>query len=158
MATNRTFNGFTYDDQTDNYQQDHYQLLYAKSFSNQLSFNGALHYTKGSGYYEEFKEDQAFADYGLNNVVLGNQTIEETNLIRRRWLDNDFYGLTYSLNYKPSNKLDFTLGGAYNEYDGDHFGEVIWAQFASNGNIRERYYFDNGFKTDFNLKSGFSLS
>lgn len=151
LATNRTFNGFTYDDQTDNYQQDHYQLLYAKSFSPQLSFNGALHYTYGRGYYEEFKAGEAFADYGLNNVLIGNQTIEETDLIRRRWLDNDFYGLTYSLNYKPSNNLDFTLGGAYNEYDGDHFGEVIWSQFASNSNIRERYYFDNGFKTDFNI-------
>ena len=151
LASNRTFNGFTYDDQTDNYQQDHYQLLYAKSFSDKLSFNGALHYTYGRGFYEEFKEAQSFSKYGLNNVIIGNTTIKKTDLIRRRWLDNDFYGLTYSLNYKPTNKIDFTLGGAYNEYNGDHYGEVLWAQFASNGNIRQRYYFDNGFKTDFNV-------
>ena len=151
LATNRTFNGFTYDNQTDNYQQDHYQMLYAKSLSPQLSFNGALHYTYGKGFYEEFKEEQAFADYGITPITIGNQIIDETDLIRRRWLDNDFYGLTYSLNYKPNNKIDFTLGGAYNQYDGDHFGEVIWAKYASNSNIRERYYFDNGFKTDFNV-------
>lgn len=157
LATDRRFNSFTYDDQTDNYQQDHYQLLYSKSFSNKFSFNGALHYTKGSGYYEEFKDDQKLANYGLNNLVIGNQTITNTDLIRRRWLDNDFYGLTYAFNYTPTSDLNFTLGGAYNEYDGDHFGEVIWAKYASNGNIREQYYFDNGFKTDFNVFGKASL-
>ena len=151
LKTDRRFNEFTYDNQTDNYQQDHYQMLYSKSLSPQLSFNGALHYTYGRGYYEEFKTDQKFSKYGLADVVIGNQKINKTDLIRRRWLDNNFYGLTYSLNYKPSNKIDFTLGGAYNEYNGDHFGEVIWAKYASNSNIRERYYFDNGFKTDFNV-------
>lgn len=151
LATDRTFNEFTYKDQTDNYQQDHYQLLYAKSFSPAFSFNGALHYTKGAGYYEEFKEAQSFSKYGLNNVVIGSQTIKKTDLIRRRWLDNDFYGLTYAFNYKPSSILDFTLGGAYNEYNGDHFGQVIWAQYASNSTIDGNYYLDNGFKTDFNV-------
>jgi len=151
LASNRKYNQFTYDDQTDNYQQNHYQLLYSKNISNQLSFNGALHYTKGSGYYEEFKTDQAFTDYGLANVIIGSTTINETDLIRRRWLKNDFYGLTYALNYKPNAKINYTLGGAYNEYDGDHYGEVIWAKYASNGNIRDQYYFDNGFKTDFNV-------
>jgi iron complex outermembrane receptor protein len=151
LMTDRKYNQFTYNDQTDNYKQDHYQLLYSKSFSDQLSFNGALHYTRGSGYYEELKNDQKLADYGLNNVVIGNQTITKTDLIRRRWLANDFYGLTYAFNYTPSSILNFTLGGAYNEYDGDHFGEVIWAKYASNGSIRQRYYFDNGFKTDFNV-------
>ncbi len=151
LTTDRRFNQFTYSDQTDNYQQDHYQLLYSKSLTPEFSFNGALHYTKGKGYYEEFKNDQAFADYGLNDVVIGGQTIDQTNLIRRRWLNNDFYGLTYAFNYKPNTILDFTLGGAYNEYDGDHYGQVIWAQFASNSSIDGNYYFDNGFKTDFNV-------
>jgi iron complex outermembrane receptor protein len=151
LKTDRRFNEFTYDNQTDNYQQDHYQMLYSKSLSPQLSFNGALHYTYGRGYYEEFKTDQKFSKYGLADVTIGSQKITKTDLIRRRWLDNDFYGLTYSLNYKPSNKVDFTLGGAYNQYDGDHFGEVIWAKYASNGTIRQQYYFDNGFKTDFNV-------
>lgn len=151
LITDRRYNQFTYSDQTDNYQQDHYQLLYSKSFSPKFSFNGALHYTKGKGYYEEFKEDQSFSKYGLNNVTIGNQIIKKTNLIRRRWLDNDFYGLTYALNYKPSSILDFILGGAYNEYNGDHYGQVIWAQYASNSKIDGNYYLDNGFKTDFNI-------
>lgn len=151
LLTNRKFNQFTYDDQTDNYLQNHYQLLYSKSFSDQFSFNGALHYTKGKGYYEEFKTDQKLSAYGLNNVVIGNQTITNTDLIRRRWLDNDFYGLTFAFNYTPTSVLNFTLGGAYNEYNGDHFGEVIWAKYASNSTIRQQYYFDNGFKTDFNV-------
>jgi iron complex outermembrane receptor protein len=151
LTTDRRYNQFTYSDQTDNYQQDHYQLLYSKSFSPMFSFNGALHYTKGKGYYEEYKKDQAFADYGLNKIVINTDTINNTNLIRRRWLKNDFYGLTYAFNYKPSSILDFTLGGAYNEYNGDHYGQVIWAQYASNSTIDGNYYLDNGFKTDFNV-------
>jgi iron complex outermembrane receptor protein len=151
LKTNRTFNGFTYDDQTDNYTQDHYQLLYSYSFSPKLSANTALHYTYGRGYYEEYKDDQALSNYGIQPVTVGAETITNSNLIRRRWLDNDFYGLTYSLIYTPSNNLNFTLGGAYNEYDGRHFGEVIWAQYASGSNIRDRYYNGTGFKTDFNI-------
>lgn len=151
LKSDRRSNVFTYDDQTDNYQQDHYQLLYSKSFGPKLSANAALHYTKGKGYYEELKEGEDFASYGLDSLFIGTDTIAKTDLIRRRWLNNDFYGATYSLRYQPNSNSDFTLGGAYNEYDGDHFGEVIWAQFASQSKIRQRYYFDNGFKTDFNI-------
>lgn len=146
----RKYSQFLYDDQTDNYTQDHYQLLYTHTFSPQLNINTALHYTYGRGYFEEFKNSQALDDYGLSPVTIGGTTLNETDLIRRRWLDNDFYGLTYSLNYKASSQLDFTLGGAYNEYNGDHFGEVIWARYASDSNIRQEYYKGNGFKTDFN--------
>jgi len=151
LKTNRTYNAFTYDDQTDNYTQDHYQALYSHSFSNKLSLNTALHYTYGRGYYEEFKDDQKLTNYGIEPDVIGGTSILRSDLIRRRWLDNDFYGLTYSLNYKAQTNLDFTLGGAYNEYDGDHFGEVIWSKYASDSKIRHRYYDGNGFKTDFNI-------
>lgn len=150
LETNRTFNGFTYDDQTDNYTQNHYQLLYSHSLKSDLSANLALHYTQGSGYYEEFKEDQKLAKYGINPYSVGGTTISNSDLVRRRWLDNDFYGLTYSLNYTPEADINFTLGGAYNEYDGDHFGEVIRGQFIPTGNSIQRYYNGNGFKTDFN--------
>lgn len=149
-ADSRTYNSFTYNDQTDNYWQDHYQFLYAKQFSNKLSFNGALHYTKGKGYYEEFKESQKLTNYGLQPVIIGATTISRTDLVRRRWLDNDFYGFTYAFNYKPATKLNLTLGGGYNEYKGGHFGQVIYAQFGSNGNNDRHYYDNNGFKTDFN--------
>jgi iron complex outermembrane receptor protein len=154
----RTYNSFTYKNQTDNYWQDHYQMLYAKQFSDKFSFNGALHYTKGKGYYEEFKEAQKLSAYGLNNVIVGTTTISRTDLVRRRWLDNDFYGFTYAFNYKPATKLQLTLGGAYNEYKGAHFGQVIYAQYGSNGNNDRHYYDNDGFKTDFNsyLKANFN--
>lgn len=150
LKSDRTFNSFTYDNQTDNYFQDHYQLLYSHSFSSVFSANAALHYTKGRGYYEEFKEDQNLANYGISPFPAGGITINRSDLVRRRWLDNNFYGLTYSLNYNPTSKLNYTLGGAYNEYDGDHFGEVIRGQFIPIGNTNKPYYKGNGFKTDFN--------
>ena len=151
LANNRTYNAYTYEDQTDNYTQDHYQLLYAHSFSSKLSLSGAFHYTYGRGYYEEYKADQDFADYGLSPLLIGGNTISQTDLIRRRWLDNDFYGSTFALNYMPKSGLDFTLGGAYNEYKGRHFGEIIWATYASDSQIRQHYYDNDGFKTDFNV-------
>jgi iron complex outermembrane receptor protein len=150
LNSGRTYNSFLYNNQTDNYWQNHYQLLYARQFSDKFSFNGALHYTQGEGYYEEFRVANKLSDYGLNPVVIGGTTVSSTDLIRRRWLDNDFYGVTYAFNYIPQKNLNFTLGGAYNEYKGAHFGQIIWAQYASNGNP-DRYYYDNeGFKTDFN--------
>jgi len=151
LNSGRTFNSFLYNNQTDNYTQNHYQLLYARQLTNNLSFNGALHYTKGEGYYEEYRAQNALADYGLNPVFIGGATIEETDLIRRRWLDNNFYGLTYAFSYQPKKNFNVTLGGAYNEYKGAHFGQVIWAEYASNGNPDRRYYDNDGFKTDFNI-------
>ena len=151
LNSGRRYNSFTYDNQTDNYWQDHYQLIYARQLSEKFTFNGALHYTKGEGYYEEYRVDNDLSAYGLNPVVIGGTTIESTDLIRRRWLDNDFYGATYAFNYQPNQKLNFTLGGAYNEYKGAHFGQVIWAQYASNGSVDRHYYDNDGFKTDFNI-------
>ncbi|WP_353139013.1 TonB-dependent receptor [Pseudopedobacter sp.] len=147
----RKFNMFRYKNQTDNYNQNHYQLLYSKEISNQLSFNGALHYTKGAGYYEEYKYGEDFEKYGLDSLFIGSDTIANTDLVRRRWLDNHFYGLTYSLNYRPSKTADFILGGAYNEYKGEHFGEVIWARYASQTENDYRYYENDATKKDFNV-------
>ncbi len=154
----RTYNSFTYKDQTDNYWQDHYQLLYAKQINEKFSFNGALHYTAGKGYYEEFKESQKLVNYGLMPVVIGGTTISKSDLVRRRWLDNDFYGFTYAFDYKPATKLQLVWGGAYNEYKGAHFGQVIYAQYGSNGNNDRHYYDNDGFKTDFNtyLKAAYN--
>jgi iron complex outermembrane recepter protein len=130
LETNRRYNYYTYSDQTDNYKQNHYQLLYSNQLSDKLSLNGALHYTRGRGYYKEFKEDEGLGDYSLPPIVVNGSTLDAADLIRKRWLDNDFYGLTYSLNYKPTTALDLTLGGAYNEYTGRHFGEVVWTEFT----------------------------
>lgn len=150
-SDNRTYNSFTYKDQTDNYWQTHYQAIYAKQFNDKLSFNGALHYTNGKGYFEEFKADDKFSKYNLPDVNVEGELKKTTDLVRRRWLNNNFYGLTYALNYKAKSNLTFTLGGAYNEYRGKHYGEIIWAQYASTSKPGDHYYDGRGNKDDFNI-------
>ncbi|WP_233507314.1 TonB-dependent receptor [Adhaeribacter pallidiroseus] len=152
LKTNRRYNSLTYDNETDNYQQDHYQLHYSKTFGPQFDFGGAFHLTRGKGYYEQYKTDQSLANYNVPPVVLGDTTITNTDLIRRKWLDNYFYGATYALNYRASqNAFSATLGGSWNRYDGDHYGEIIWARFASSSEIRQRYYQGDALKTDFTI-------
>ena len=146
----RTYNSYTYENETDNYWQDHYMLHYNKQLANSGTFNLGLHFTHGEGYYEQYKNGQDFTDYGLNNVIIGNDTLTETDLIRRKWLDNDFYGAVFSYN-NSLNKLDYTLGGGWNTYDGRHYGVVRWAEYASNSQIDHIYYDNDGIKTDFNL-------
>jgi iron complex outermembrane receptor protein len=150
LDTNRTFNYYTYDNQTDNYQQDHYQVIYAKDINNVLTLNTALHYTRGRGYYEEYRENDLLNFYGISDIEIGDTIISRSELIRRRWLDNHFYGFTYSAIYNPTDRLELVFGGGWNRYDGDHFGEVIWSRFAGDSEIRDRYYENNGLKTDFN--------
>ena len=173
LATDRTFNsigskydsqgnfeGF-YDNQTDNYQQDHYQLHWNEKIGGNWNTNLAFHYTKGKGYYEEYVDDwyqqnvlfsneSSFSFLGFNPINVGGVTINSTDLIRQKWLDNDFYGTTFSANYKAE-KLDLILGGGWNKYEGDHFGKVIWARYASQTELGDRYYEYYGNKTDFNL-------
>ncbi|WP_018476927.1 TonB-dependent receptor [Pontibacter roseus] len=152
LETDRTYNSLTYDNETDNYQQDHYQLHYSKDLASRLNLGGAFFYTRGRGYYEQFKDDQKLSKYGIAPVALGDTTIGRSDIIRQKWLDNHFYGATYALNYTDgAGRLEATLGGAWNRYDGDHFGEVIWARYAGTSNIRHRYYENNAIKTDFNI-------
>jgi iron complex outermembrane receptor protein len=146
----RTYNSYTYENETDNYWQDHYMLHYNKQLANSGTFNIGLHFTHGEGYYEQYKNGQDFADYGLNNVIVGNDTLTEIDLIRRKWLDNDFYGAVFSYNNRKD-KLDYTLGGGWNTYEGRHYGVVRWAEYASNSQIDHIYYDNDGIKTDFNL-------
>ncbi|MEX8547741.1 MAG: TonB-dependent receptor [Mucilaginibacter sp.] len=140
-------NGGFYKNQTDNYTQNHYQLLFNQKLSDKLSFNGALHYTQGSGYYEEYKTAQAVADYGLK-PVMGN---DSTDLVRRLWLTNYFYGATYNLSYQAQKNLNFTLGGAYNQYRGQHYNRIEWTQQSTNTTPDYEYSRNNAFKTDFNI-------
>jgi iron complex outermembrane receptor protein len=161
LAINRRANLFSYSDQTDNYWQDHYQLHYNYELTKNITLNSALHYTKGRGYYEEYREEDNLNFYKINPVLIGNDTIKTSDLIRRRWLDNDFYGGIWNLNYNSDNKkLNVIWGGGYNQYIGAHFGEVIWARFASNSNIRQKYYRDSAFKNDMNtyLKINYQLN
>ncbi|GAB3528825.1 TonB-dependent receptor [Pontibacter brevis] len=151
LSAGRRYNYYTYDNETDNYQQDHYQLHLSHDFMPGLSFSGALHYTYGRGYYEQFRPNDRLSNYGLPSVEIGETIISRSDIIRRRWLDNDFYGATYALQYNPNSRLNATLGGAWNRYDGRHFGEVIWARYASTSNIRDKYYDNDAVKTDFNI-------
>lgn len=158
-SNTRTYNPYTYKDETDNYQQDNYQLHYTQQLHSKLTFNTSFHYTYGRGYYEQFRVNDRLSRYGLEDVVIDSTVIKRTDLIRRRWLDNDFYGLVYSFNYNNQKGLNVILGGGWNEYKGKHFGEVIWARFASNGNIRHRYYDNDALKNDLNtyLKVNYEL-
>jgi iron complex outermembrane receptor protein len=151
MATfGRTYNPYSYDNETDNYQQDHYQILWNQKLSKNWNSNVGLNYSKGKGYYEQYKEGQSFADYNLNPVIIGGETIDKTDLIRRRWLDNDFYVINANATYK-NNVLEFIFGTSVSHYSGDHFGEIIWAQYASNSQIRNHYYDSNSKKNDANI-------
>ena len=139
-----------YDNEIDNYKQDHYQLHWNERFNNFWSSNISLNYTYGRGYFEQYKQDEDFADYDFSEITLGDETINKTDLIRRRWLDNDFYVVNANINYKKD-QLNLIFGGSYSSYKGDHFGEVIWAQFAGNSQIRDRYYDSKSDKTDINF-------
>jgi iron complex outermembrane receptor protein len=152
LENDRTSNYYTYENETDNYQQDHYQLIYTGKIGSNWKTNLAMHYTYGRGYYEQFRENDEFANYGLPNVEVGDETIESTDIVRRRWLDNDFYGFVGSVNYVSTDgKWDLILGGGANRYDGGHFGEIIWARVAGSTNIRDRYYDNNAIKDDRNI-------
>src|SRR5690606_27159040 len=140
LETDRTYNEFTYEDQTDNYTQTHYQLHFSNQISYDLSWSLSANYTRGAGYYEELKDDQSLSDYGMSEIILGDTIVSHTDLIRRRWLDNHFYGLTGHINWVSSPGMEFTLGSAFYRYIGDHFGEVIWAQYASDSFKGDRYY------------------
>ena len=147
----RTYNSYTYENEVDNYDQTHYQLHFVQKIEKYSKFNISLHYTRGLGYYEQYRTEDALADYGLENVnTLMGDTIQNTDLIRRRWLDNHFYGTVFSYTYAKKN-LNLIVGGGANQYIGGHYGEVVWAQYASNGKIRHKYYDDDATKNDINF-------
>lgn len=177
LDTNRRYNGMGlyydtkgnahfYDNETDNYLQTHYQAHLAHRFSNNLYVSGALHYTTGYGYYEQYRDDDKLSRYLIDPIRLGqpyyilaNDTVYEPDslisrcdLIRRKYLDNDFYGLTFALNYQQK-RVQAVVGGSLNTYDGRHFGTVIWTQFAGNSLKDHEWYRGTGKKTDQNIYS-----
>ncbi len=153
-----------YDNETDNYKQNHYQLHWSESISDKWSSNLALHYTKGQGYYENFKYNEPIKGYGSIQPTkmvendLG-ELVPGTDLIRQKWLDNDFYGTTFSVKYKEE-KLDVIVGGGWNKYEGAHFGKVIWARNSSQALPGDHYYDDFSTKTDGNIfaKANYQLT
>ncbi len=133
----------------DNYLQNHYQLIYSLQLAANLKFNAATHLTVGRGYYEDFKDDAKYSKYGLSNQLVGGSTHKKSDFVTQKWLNNSFYGSTYSLTYKPE-IVEFVLGGGVNRYDGDHIGNLKWVE--KNQNIPNDYewYFNNSIKDDFN--------
>lgn len=148
-----------YENEVDNYKQDHFQLHWYETWNSAWNTHLAFHYTRGRGFFEQYREEDDFATYGLEPFTVNGELVETTDLIRRRWLDNDFYGTVFSATYNSEN-LELIMGGGYNEYKGDHFGEIIWAEYARNSEIRDRYYDDNSTKTDLNFytKANYQLT
>lgn len=166
---NGNLQGF-YDNQTDNYQQDHAQLHWNEKVSNHWNTNLAFHYTKGKGYYEEYVDDWKYTNIygsldsqlsflGLNPITVNGNLVTSTDYIRKKWLVNDFYGTTFSANYK-SEGFDFIFGGAANKYQGRHFNELIWAQYPSNSESGYIYHDNVATKMDGNVfaKANFKLT
>ena len=137
-----------YDNQTDNYHQQNYQLIWNQRLSRELNLNTALHYTKGNGYYEEYKRKRTLFEYELDPEM----TWATSDLVRQKKMDNDFYGAVASLNYNNRKNLQVTLGGGWNKYDGDHFGVIKWVKNPVNDLMpNSPYYDENAKKTDFNV-------
>ncbi len=128
-----------YDNETDNYRQNHYQLLWEQNLSNHWNLETTFHYTKGKGFYENYKQDAKFSKYNLQSLIIDNQTITRTDFIRKKWLDNDFYGAVSTL-YGKFENLDFNFGVVANKYEGRHFGNVSGVFYPS---IFEHEYYRN---------------
>lgn len=156
LETNRTFNelgvradGTYYDDQTDNYQQDYYQLFADHQFSKELTGHVGLFLTRGRGYYNEYRLGQSFSTYGLSDFITpSNDTFSTTDLIRQLWLDNYYYGGVFSLLYQKRN-TQLTFGGGFNRYEGEHYGYVKWAQYNIPADYR--WYLNDAQKNDANI-------
>ena len=153
LEEDRRQNPYTYENEVDDYKQNHYQLHWNEKLNNQWSTNLGLNYTKGAGFFEQYK--------AAENAAAFNNLIEDgSDVIVRRWLDNDFYVLNFNANYKDE-KLNFISGISYSNYTGDHFGEVIWGSDLSSGtSIQDRYYFSDAKKTDMSIfsKATYSIS
>ncbi|MGB0892598.1 MAG: TonB-dependent receptor, partial [Flavobacteriaceae bacterium] len=153
LATDRRHNPYTYDNESDNYQQDHSQLHWNERLNDNWSTNIGLNYTRGKGYFEQFKANRDASDY--NNLI-----VDKSDVIVRRWLDNHFYVVNGNTTYK-NEKLEIISGFSYSKYKNDHYGEVLWgSNLAPNTNIRDRYYESNSKKSDWSIfsKATFKLS
>ena len=146
LEEDRRQNPYTYENEVDDYKQNHYQLHWNEKLNNQWSTNLGLNYTKGVGFFEQYKAAENAADF--NNLIE-----DGSDVIVRRWLDNDFYVLNFNTNYKDE-KINLISGISYSNYTGDHFGEVIWgSNLTSGASFGDRYYFSDAKKTDMSIFS-----
>jgi iron complex outermembrane receptor protein len=134
----RTYNPFLYKDQTDNYQQDHYQLFFNHKLRPKTELNAGAFYVRGKGYYEQYRNGETYSKYGLADVVTGTDTVRRSDFVRQLWLDNHFYGTVFSLQHAGV-QSSVTAGGAFTWYDGGHHGDVIWAGNGMSGPAHRWY-------------------
>jgi iron complex outermembrane receptor protein len=156
-SNSKTYNYYTYENEVDNYNQNHYQLFYDYNVSQALTINSAAYITTGAGYFEQFRNDDELADYGLPNEIRGNDTFTSADVVRRRWLDNILVGGLASANWRK-NKWDITLGGGYNSYQNRHFGEAIATEFTGYEDLNALYYDNDATKTDGNVYTKISYN
>ena len=143
-----------YEDQKDFYHQQHYQLLWDQRVDSQWKISTGLHYTKGTGYYEQYKYDTKLSKFGLNAADFFNPDggeIKRTDLINQKWMDNDFYGIVASANYDNREGLTMNIGGGWNRYDGDHFGRYLWIKNYMGNPAGKEYYRNDARKIDGNI-------
>ena len=151
MFTDENGKAHYYDDQTDNYMQQNIQLLFDHNFSNTLNMNIGLHYTKGDGYYQEYKSGRKLVEYRLQPYIVDGNEVKKSDLIRKKAMDNHFGGAVFSLSYR-NNRVNATLGGGANRYFGRHFGQVLWVkEYIGNLAPNHEYYRNNGAKNDMNI-------
>jgi iron complex outermembrane recepter protein len=148
LETNRTYNPYTYENETDNYTQNHFHLNFMRQHSLRLSFNATAFLVKGKGYYEQYKENRRLTSYGLQPLIIGSDTIKRSDIIQQKHLDNIFYGINIATHYDSQKKLKASAGGSANHYTNDHFGNIIWMQYAADVLKDYQWYFNNGEKTD----------
>ena len=139
-----------YNNETDNYKQDHYQLHWNERWSPNWNTNFAIHYTKGFGYYENYKANDKLKTYGFDPIEVDGKTVSKTDVIRQKLLDNQFYGFTFGTTYKENN-VEVVVGGAANKYEGDHLGRIIWMKSPVAYTYNQQYYKDTSTKTDANI-------
>lgn len=159
LSSGRNYNYYTYDNQTDNYQQDHFQLHYDWRINTNWKLKAALHFTRGRGYYESYKKDEDFSTYNFTPLEVNGDTVSSMNLINQDWLDNYFGGGIFYVRYTNHKGLNVTLGGGLNQYYGKHYEYVIWAQYMENHKKNQKYYTNDATKWDGNayLKATYKL-
>jgi iron complex outermembrane receptor protein len=158
MGVDDDNNQLFYPNESDNYNQNHYQLIYSRQLTSDINLNIAAYWIEGEGFYEQFKRRERLSKYGIEPIVIGDQTTTRTDLIRQKWLDNDLMGVSYSMSYNKG-AFNSSFGGGFSQYDNDHFGKVLWTNINAGIPKDYQWYRNNGKKDDINffIKSTYEI-